>query len=90
VAVPATPAHCLERTFIIATTPPNGVQFSHPLAEQSRTNTPVRQDTAYENLFHEPDLAPGTAQPSPAEPTARRRHEFTGQTHRRTRRHTAA
>jgi len=36
------------------------VQFSHPTTEQARTNTPVRHDTAYENLFHEPELAPAS------------------------------
>jgi hypothetical protein len=90
-AVPVDRSHCLERTFIITDTSPNGVQFSHPLVEQARSSAPARSDGAYENLFHEPEFAPGTPPaylPEPA-PVRHRRDGRSG-TQRTNRRRTAA
>lgn len=78
-AVPVDRTHCLERTFIITETP-NGVQFSHPLVEQVRGDTPARADAAYDNLFREPDFAPGTPPATFPEP-APVRHRRDGRNH---------
>ncbi len=85
--------HCLERTLIITDTPPNGVQFSHPLAEQAHNSAPTRHDAPYENLFHEPEFAPGTApEPFPEPVAAPVRHRRAGRSgpQRSNRRRTAA
>jgi hypothetical protein len=58
--------HCLERTFIIDDTLPIGVQFSHPVAEQVRSNTSVSH-MAHDGLFREPAFADGTQHPSDGE-----------------------
>ena len=64
---PANRFHCLEGTFIINNKPPADVLFSHPLAEQAQNDTPVNH-MAHENLFREPEFAPGTPLPEPDEP----------------------
>ncbi len=90
-AVPVSRTHCLERTLIITDTSPNGVQFSHPLVEQARSSAPARSDRAYENLFREPDFAPGTAPaPFPEPAPVRQRRDGRSGTQRTNRRRTAA
>jgi hypothetical protein len=69
--------HCLERTLIITSTPPNDVQFSHPVAEQTHSGAPAMHEMAHKNLFREPAFAPETEsapeQRRPdVEPTTRR------------------
>jgi hypothetical protein len=43
----------VERTSTITNTQPAGVQFSHPLAEQIKSDAPAGH-MAHENLFREP------------------------------------
>ena len=88
--MPVARTHCLERTLIITDTSPNGMQFSHPLTEQAAGSAPARPGAAYENLFHEPEFAPGTKlAPVPEPAPVRRRHN--GRTGaQRTNRHRAA
>jgi hypothetical protein len=45
------------------------MHFSHSPNEQGRTTTPVVDETAHENLFLEPDFAPGTTNVLTVEPT---------------------
>jgi hypothetical protein len=61
------------------------VQFSHPVIERKSNITSVRNDTMHENLFREPDFAPGTAPEEPvAEPLpVRRRRDIKAGTRRR-------
>jgi hypothetical protein len=83
--------HCLERTLTITNTPPSDVQFSHPAAEQTRSGTKAMHEMAHENLFREPDLAPGTAYDPEAEPAPEQRRRDTGvNTRRPVRRRTGA
>ena len=90
-AVPVDRTHCLERTFIITETSPNGVQFSHPLVEQTQSSAPARSGAAYENLFHEPEFAPGTAPAQFPEPApARHRRDGRSGPQRTNRRRNAA
>lgn len=56
------------RIIIITATTPNDMQFSHPPTEQGRTTTPTPDETAHENLFLEPEFAPGTVLALPVEP----------------------
>lgn len=83
------PVHFLERTFIIDDTPPAGVQFSHPLAEQTHSSAPVRQ-AAPGNLFREPEFAPGTPRPDAEEEPAPVPRQRDTRPRRTTRRRTAA
>lgn len=55
--------HCPGRTNIISDTLPNGIQFSHFLAEEVHSGTPADHQST-ENLFREPEFAPGTAPPA--------------------------
>lgn len=45
------------------------MQFSHPVSDQPQSGTPTRQETAPEELFREPEYAPGTPRPEAVEPT---------------------
>jgi hypothetical protein len=76
---------CPERTLIITKAAPIGVQFSHPVIERKTNITSVLDDTTHENLFREPDFAPGTAPEEPAvEPLpVRRRRDIKAGTRRR-------
>jgi hypothetical protein len=90
VCLPANRFRFLERTFIINTTPPTDVLFSHPVAEQAQNDTPVSH-MAHENLFREPAFAPGTQLPETDEPApVERQHNAPTRPRRTTRRRTAA
>jgi len=87
--------HCLERTLIINDTPPFGVQFSHPLAEQAHSGTSASR-MAHDNLFREPEFAEGTPRPDADEPApdepdpVDHQHDVKARPRRTTRRRTAA
>lgn len=67
------------------------MRFSHPPTEPVRTSTPVRDETAHENLFREPEFAPGTEPIQPEEPVPPQRFGDGRAGNRRpTRRRTAA
>jgi hypothetical protein len=76
---------CPERTFIITKAAPIGVRFSHPVIERTTNIISVLHDNTHENLFREPDFAPGTAPEEPvAEPLpVRRRRDIKAGTRRR-------
>jgi len=56
-----------ERTSTITNTQPAGVQFSHPLAEQTKSDAPAGH-MAHENLFREPVPAAGPQHDAEAAP----------------------
>jgi hypothetical protein len=43
------------------------VQFSHPLAEQAQQTAVSAGETAYRDLFREPEFAPGTVFADPTD-----------------------
>jgi hypothetical protein len=57
-ALPQRQLRCLERTSTITNTQPAGVQFSHPLAAQTKSDVPAGH-MAHDNLFREPQPAAG-------------------------------
>jgi hypothetical protein len=61
------PTTSVRRTLIIKN-PPTGVRFSHPFAEEPQGTTAVQPETASENIFREPDFAPGTLAADADEP----------------------
>lgn len=82
--------HCLERTHIINDTQPAGVEFSHPIAEEARSEAPGGA-MPYVALFREPEFAPGTVRPVvDDEPAPFRRRYDRGASPRRTTRRRAA
>jgi hypothetical protein len=84
--------HSLERKLIINNTPPADVQFSHPLAEQAQNGTSTSY-MAHDNLFREPEFAPGTPRPDVDvdEPApASHQHDAKARPRRTPRRRTAA
>jgi hypothetical protein len=82
--------HCLERTFTINSTPPIGVQFSHPVAAEARSGAVVSH-MAHEGLFREPEFAPGPFLPEIDEPAPfQRQYDVTARPRRTTRRPAAA
>jgi hypothetical protein len=91
VALQPTGTQSLRGRSIIASTLPIGMQFSHPSTDAAPGNAPVRDDKAHENLFREPEFAPGTVLPEPVEPAPIRRTRDAGARARRPqRRRTAA
>lgn len=73
-----------RRTFIISKTPPAGVRFSHPHTEPTHDSAPVSNDTALEDLFREPDFAPGTLEHDAGEPAPASQHHVSATNRRAT------